>query len=172
MSLVYLALGSNLGDRIGNLRAALGRLHATAGLRVLRGSPVYENRAIGMGAADDFLNAVAELETELPPEALLDRCLEVEQELGRRRTGGWAPRTIDLDIVVYAGVVCETPRLSLPHPRVAERDFVARPLGDLSPDLRIGGQTVRDIASALPVDGLRLTPYVLWQAPEASWIHE
>jgi 2-amino-4-hydroxy-6-hydroxymethyldihydropteridine diphosphokinase len=159
--LVSLALGSNVGDRLGNLRGALERLQESGDVRVLRASPVYENRAIGMGEADDFLNAVVELHTSLAPEALLDCCLEVEQQLGRERKGGWAPRTIDLDLVAYEGVVCATARLNLPHPRIAERDFVAVPLRDLAPDLRIGERTVAEIAACLPADGLRSTAYSL-----------
>lgn len=157
MPLVYLALGSNLGDRLGNLRAALERLEVDGAVSLLRASPVYENRAVGMGEAADFLNAVVELETSLAPEALLDRCLEVEHQLGRERKGGWAPRTIDLDLVAYEGVVCETERLTLPHPRIAERDFVAVPLRDLAPDLQIGATTVATLAARLPAHELRST---------------
>ena len=161
MPLVYLAMGSNLGDRPGNLRAALERLQDRGAIRLLRVSPVYENRAIGMGEADDFLNAVAELETSLEPEDLLDACLEVELQLGRERKGGWAPRTIDLDLIHYEGVTCRTERLNLPHPRLAERDFVTVPLRDLAPDLMIGGVSVSDMVRQLNVEELKPTSHTL-----------
>ena len=161
MPLVYLALGSNLGDRLGNLRAALERLQDGGAIRLRRVSPVYENRAIGMGQADDFLNAVAELKTSLEPEDLLDACLEVELQLGRKRRGGWAPRTIDLDLIYYEGVTCRTKRLNLPHPRVAERDFVAVPLSDLAPNLSIEGVAVSDMVRQLNVEELKTTSYIL-----------
>jgi 2-amino-4-hydroxy-6-hydroxymethyldihydropteridine diphosphokinase len=114
-----------------------------------------------MGEADDFLNAVAEIETSLEPEALLDACLEVEQQLGRERKGGWAPRTIDLDLIHYESVCCETPRLNLPHPRIGERDFVAIPLGDLYPEYKIKGQTIKEVVDGLSVNELRKTDYEL-----------
>lgn len=152
----YLALGSNLGDRLGQMQTALERLSADEALRVSQVSPVYENRAVGMGEVEDFLNAIAAVETTLAPLALLDRCLEVESQLGRIRKGGWAPRTIDLDVVAYGEVEIRSDRLHLPHPRIAERDFVVHPLNDLAPGLRIQGRSVAELAAALPVDGLTL----------------
>ncbi|MFP4157149.1 MAG: 2-amino-4-hydroxy-6-hydroxymethyldihydropteridine diphosphokinase [Opitutales bacterium] len=171
MPLVYLALGSNLGDRLANMRAALAHLGRCHAIRLLRASPVYENRAIGMGQADDFLNAVAELETSLEPEKLLDLCLEVERQLGRERRGGWAPRTIDLDLIDYEGVACQTQRLNLPHPRLAERDFVAVPLCDLAPELLVAGVSVIDIVRQLDARGLRLTPFVLMPEESTEAVH-
>lgn len=149
----YLALGSNLGDRLGQMQAALDRL-VKQGLVVRAVSPVYENRAVGMGEAEPFLNAVAGIETSLKPLALLDLCLEVERQLGRIRTGAWAPRTIDLDIVAYGDLELSEERLHLPHPRIEERDFVLYPLCDVAPDLEIRGRRVDDLADALSMDGL------------------
>jgi len=159
--LAYLALGSNLGDRLAQMRQALERLQADYPVTVRRSSAVYENRAIGMGPADDFLNAVVELETTLAPEALLEACLAVELKLGRERKESWAPRTIDLDLIVYEGVSCATSRLTLPHPRLAERDFVAVPLHDLAPDLRVEGRTVSELLADLATGELRATDYDL-----------
>lgn len=158
MPLAYIALGSNLGDRIGQVRQALELLHIKHGVRVLRASPVYQNRAIGMGdGADDFLNAVVEVSSTLEPLELLDACLEVEEQLGRTRTkAGWAPRTIDLDILFYEGVKLEDERLILPHPRIAERDFVAVPLADLVPDLEFDGSKLRQMVERLPQNDLML----------------
>ncbi|MFU8847148.1 MAG: 2-amino-4-hydroxy-6-hydroxymethyldihydropteridine diphosphokinase [Opitutales bacterium] len=163
MPLAYIGLGSNLGDRMGHLRQAVAQLDGVEHLRVLRSSPVYENRAVGMGeTATDFLNAVIEVSTELKPLELLDTCHAVEQALGRERsTAGWAPRTIDLDLLVYTGVSLQEARLTLPHPRIAERDFVAVPLADLVPELRLFGGSARRVAESLPSQALRMYAHAL-----------
>lgn len=151
----YVALGSNLGDRLGQMQLALERLAADAAVRVLQVSPVYENRAVGMGeAAANFLNAIAEVETSLAPLDLLDRCLAVETQLGRVRTGGWTPRTIDLDVIAYGDAVIEHERLQVPHPRIGERDFVVHPLNAIAPEQRIRGQRVADLAANVSMDAL------------------
>ncbi|WPJ97620.1 2-amino-4-hydroxy-6-hydroxymethyldihydropteridine diphosphokinase [Coraliomargarita algicola] len=157
----YIALGSNLGDRLGQMQSALVRLAGDECLQVVQVSPVYENRAVGMGAVDDFLNAIAEVETSLAPLELLDRCLAVETELGRVRTGQWAPRTIDLDVIAYGEATIECERLHVPHPRIAERDFVVHPLHAIAPELRIRGQRVADLAATLSKEGLTLHPLSL-----------
>jgi 2-amino-4-hydroxy-6-hydroxymethyldihydropteridine diphosphokinase len=154
--LAYIGLGSNLGDRLGQMRHALDLLQAKGHTRVQRSSPVYQNRAVGMGEdARDFLNAVAEVRTTLAPLALLDACLVVEEQLERTRSEqGWAPRTIDLDLLVYEGTRLREERLTLPHPRIEERDFVAVPLADLAPELQIHQQSMRRIAQGLVSDAL------------------
>lgn len=154
----YIALGSNLGDRLGQMQSALLRLAADDALTVQQVSPVYENRAIGMGDVDDFLNAIAEVLTSLSPLALLDRCLEVEAQLGRVRTGEWAPRTIDLDVIAYGEEIIEHERLQVPHLRIAERDFVVHPLNAIAPDLLIRGRRVSELADELSQAGLSLHP--------------
>lgn len=152
----YVALGSNLGDRLALMQAALDRL-ACDTLRVCQVSPIYENRAVGMGdEAEPFLNAIAEVETSLDPHQLLDHCLEVEEQLGRVRTGEWAPRTIDLDVIAYGEEEILSDRLHVPHPRIAERDFVVHPLNSIAPNLMIRGQRVEQLAVALPMDALTL----------------
>lgn len=161
LATAYLALGSNLGDRLGQMRVALELLEADYGVRILRSSAVYQNRAIGMENAEDFLNAVVAVETELAPEALLDACLAVETKLGRVRSGVWAPRTIDLDVLAYGDRVIETDRLQLPHPRIAERDFVAQPLLEVAPDLVVFDRPIKEIVSALPSIDLELWPDAL-----------
>ena len=152
----YIALGSNLGDRIGQMQSALKALAADNQLKVLQISPLYENRAVGMEEADDFLNAMAEVETSMAPLELLDFCLGVESKLGRVRTKEWAPRTIDLDIIAYGDEVIEHERLQVPHPRIAERDFVVHPLCAIAPNVEIRGQSVAHMAEALPMDRLTL----------------
>ncbi|MDP4694357.1 MAG: 2-amino-4-hydroxy-6-hydroxymethyldihydropteridine diphosphokinase [Opitutales bacterium] len=156
LTTAYLALGSNLGDRLSQMRDALRLLEADYAIRILRSSAVYQNRAIGMENAEDFLNAVVAVETGLAPEALLYACLAVETKLGRVRSGVWAPRTIDLDVLAYGDRVIETERLQLPHPRIAERDFVAQPLLEVAPDLVVFGQSIQAIVAALPAIDLEL----------------
>jgi len=154
--LVYIALGSNLGDRMGQMRRALKLLQDQGAARLLRASPIYQNRAVGMKEdAEDFLNAVAEVKTVLQPMELLDACLAVEEQLGRTRSeGGWSPRTIDLDLLIYEGVRLEEGRLVLPHPRIAERDFVAVPLADLVPTLKIDGLSMGQIVARISKNAL------------------
>jgi len=156
--LAYIALGSNLGDRLGQMREALERLQQDGEVHVLHASSVYQNRAVGMGdEAGDFLNAVAEVSTVLEPLELLELCLSVEQQLGRTRsTEGWASRTIDLDVLFYEGAEIESQRLTLPHPRIKERDFVAVPLAELAPELEIDGRRLSEIAEKLRSDELSI----------------
>jgi 2-amino-4-hydroxy-6-hydroxymethyldihydropteridine diphosphokinase len=140
------------------MREALERLQQYGEVHVLHASSVYQNRAVGMGdEADDFLNAVAEVSTELEPLELLELCLGVEQQLGRTRsTEGWASRTIDLDVLFYEGAEIESQRLTLPHPRIKERDFVAVPLAELAPELEIDGRRLSEIAEKLRSDELSI----------------
>ena len=148
LTTAYLALGSNVGERLEQMRFAL-KLLGAEGVAIVAASPVYQNRAIGMGDADPFLNAVVEVQTELGPEALLDVCLAVENKLGRVRTGGWSPRTIDIDVLIFGQTDIDTERLQLPHPRIAERDFVLRPLADIAPELQLLGQPTQTLLEAL-----------------------
>ncbi len=139
----YVALGSNQGDRAKLLGEAVVRLEATVGVDAVTCSPLYQTPAVSLGgvgdadAADAYLNAVALLRTTLEPRALLERLLEIEGELGRVPRGQrakWADRPIDLDLVLFGDLVIDEPGLTVPHPRLAERWFVLRPLCDLDPD--------------------------------------
>ena len=137
----YLGLGSNLGERRANLAAALARL-ARAGTSVLRVSPVVESPAMLPGGAPadwdrPFLNIVAECRTDETPDALLDRLKSIERELGREQNARWAPRPIDLDILLYGTEQIATDRLRVPHPGITERAFVLTPLAALEPLLTI-----------------------------------
>lgn len=133
MPTAYIALGSNLGDRWETLSAAVRRLRAEPGLRVIATSNFYETAPIncppGSGA---FLNAVVAVETDRPPENLLQLLLRIERQFGRVRTEPNAPRTLDLDLILYGDQVINTPELVIPHPRMHERDFVLAPLADLA----------------------------------------
>ena len=148
LTTAYLALGSNVGERLEQMRSAL-KLLGAEGVVIVTASPVYQNRAIGMGDADPFLNAVVEVQMELGPEALLDVCLAVENKLGRVRTGGWSPRTIDIDVLIFGQTDIDTERLQLPHPRIAERDFVLQPLADIAPELQLLGQPTKTLLDKL-----------------------
>jgi 2-amino-4-hydroxy-6-hydroxymethyldihydropteridine diphosphokinase len=155
MTRVYLALGSNLGDRQRHLDAALSRLHALPGLRISRASTYYETAPVGgPPGSGAYLNAVAEGDTTLSPEALLGRLLEIEQTFGRVRSELNAPREIDLDVLLYGDLVHARPDPIVPHPRLAERRFVLQPLADLSPDLihPILKKSIAELLAALPPD--------------------
>jgi 2-amino-4-hydroxy-6-hydroxymethyldihydropteridine diphosphokinase len=134
MPRAVVGIGSNLGDRIENMRAAvrwLGR--QTAGRMIC--SPVYETAPVGP-PQPSFLNAAVLFEEERHPRELLRGLLAIERELGRIRTERWGPRTIDLDILWFDAITCEEPGLSVPHASLAERAFALRPLLDLVPDAR------------------------------------
>jgi 2-amino-4-hydroxy-6-hydroxymethyldihydropteridine diphosphokinase len=142
----YLSLGANLGDRAGHLVAALERLRA-AGVPVAQVSSLYETAPVGGPPQPPYLNLVARVETSLPPRELLRLCLGVEAELGRVRTVHWGPRTVDIDLLLYEGAVSDDAELTLPHPRLTERQFVLVPLAEIAPDLRLpDGSTAGEAA--------------------------
>jgi 2-amino-4-hydroxy-6-hydroxymethyldihydropteridine diphosphokinase len=145
VTLAYVGLGANLGDREAAIRAAAEAIGAR------RLSPIVETEPWGYEDQPRFLNAVAELETDLPPRRLLERLLEVERTLGRVRTGPrWGPRTIDLDLLLYGSERLAEPDLEVPHPRMHERAFVLEPLAALAPDLEIPGRgTVSEALAGL-----------------------
>jgi 2-amino-4-hydroxy-6-hydroxymethyldihydropteridine diphosphokinase len=135
VSTAYVALGSNLGDRAEHLRAALRRLEA-AGCRVVAVSSFHDTDPADGAPPPRFLNAAACIETRLEPRALLDLLLRVERELGRERPYAGAPRTIDLDLLLYDDRTIAEPGLVVPHPRMHRRAFVLRPLVEIAPDAR------------------------------------
>ena len=132
-----LGLGSNLGDRLATLRAAVSGLAETAGVALTGCSSVHASPPMGPVEQGEFLNAAVAVETELAPRALLAACLAVETALGRERRVRWGPRTLDIDILWMEGVCLAEPGLSIPHPGLAERAFVLRPLAELAPELRL-----------------------------------
>lgn len=135
MKLVYLGLGSNLGDRRKMLESAIEKLHGPD-LRILRISSVYETEPMGLREQGWFLNLALEAETRLFPLQLLGRLQHIQAELGRRRTVVNGPRVIDIDLLLFAQSVIQSSRLTVPHPRMHERRFVLAPLAELAPDLR------------------------------------
>jgi 2-amino-4-hydroxy-6-hydroxymethyldihydropteridine diphosphokinase len=135
MKRVYLSLGSNLGDRVANLRAALAAL-GEAGIAVQRVSSFYKTQPVDFLAQAWFANCVAEVATDLMPLQLLRKCQAIERRLGRRPGVAKGPRPIDIDILLYENAVVRTPALTVPHPRLGERRFVLIPLRELEPNLR------------------------------------
>lgn len=144
---VFVGLGANLGDLRQTLEAALAALAALPQTRLLAVSGVYLSAPVDAGGPD-YLNAVARLATTLPPEALLEALLAIEQAQGRERPFRHAPRTLDLDLLLYGRQRLASERLSLPHPRLHLRAFVLAPLLELAPDLRVPGLGV--LAEHLP----------------------
>jgi 2-amino-4-hydroxy-6-hydroxymethyldihydropteridine diphosphokinase len=132
---IYLALGSNLGDREAHLRRAIDLLRAPA-LKITAVSPVYETAPQGKLDQGWFLNLVLQAETSLFPMQLLGHCARIELVLKRRRSVSNGPRTIDIDVLFYGRSIIHCERLTAPHPRYRERRFVLQPLADLDPDLR------------------------------------
>ncbi|GAB2718868.1 2-amino-4-hydroxy-6-hydroxymethyldihydropteridine diphosphokinase [Paenibacillus thermoaerophilus] len=135
-ALAYIALGSNLGDRARNLAEAVKRMDSHPGIRLAAMSDIYETEPVGPVRQDDFLNAVAAVRTNLEPEPLLDALLAIEAEMGRVREIRWGPRTIDLDVLLYENIICNTPRLTIPHPHMGDRAFVLIPLVDCMDKLK------------------------------------
>lgn len=129
---IFIALGANLGDRAATLRAALAQLAAHPRVRVLRVSSLHETEPVG-GPSDQprYLNAAAELATDLPPDELLTLLGEIEAANGRQRTIANGPRTLDLDLLLYRDQRINTPFLSVPHPRMWSRRFVLEPLSEI-----------------------------------------
>jgi 2-amino-4-hydroxy-6-hydroxymethyldihydropteridine diphosphokinase len=140
----YLGLGANLGDRAAALAEAVRRLDGDPRLTVAQVSPVYETAAVADEPQPDYLNLVVAVRTDLEPAAMLSVTQGIEGALGRTRPYHHAPRTLDIDLLVCiaavapGGIMAATAELTLPHPRLLERQFVLQPLADLAPDLRVG----------------------------------
>lgn len=156
MNTVYLALGSNLGDRLANLQAAEAALAPE--IRLLAASPVYETPPWGVVDQPAFLNQVLQVETELDPPALLQRIKQLERDLGRQPSVRYGPRQIDIDILFYGDLIFNSLVLSIPHPRLDERAFVLAPLADLAPDLLhpVLGLSVRQMLEKVDRSGIVL----------------
>ena len=135
MTRCYVGLGSNLGDREAFLVGARAALAATPGVSVVAASRLYETEPVGP-PQDRYLNAVVALDTTLAAQALLERLLELERQAGRRRGPERnAPRTLDLDLLLFGDLCLDTPELTLPHPRLHERAFVLVPLAEIAADV-------------------------------------
>lgn len=133
----YIGLGSNLEDPLQHLLDAFEQLSQLPNTELTARSSLYQSKAIGPGQQRDYINAVASLNTELKPLTLLDKLQHIEQLHRRERLEHWGPRTLDLDLLIYGDHIIEQARLQVPHPRIAERNFVLYPLYELSPDLKL-----------------------------------
>jgi 2-amino-4-hydroxy-6-hydroxymethyldihydropteridine diphosphokinase len=151
----YISLGSNLGDSLQTLRRAAVALGALG--TVVAASPVYETDPVELTEQPAFLNAVVGLDTTLEPLPLLRALLAIETDSGRERGIRFGPRTLDLDLIWYDGLRLESDRLTLPHPRAHEREFVLRPLADIAPGIALRGETVAALLEHLPPQGVRAT---------------
>ena len=149
-----IALGANLGDGAQTLRAAAAALAALPQTRVVARSSLYRSAPVD-ATGPDYWNAVVRVRTALGPDALLDQLQAIEKQHGRERPAGVhnAPRTLDLDLLRYGDLGCDTPRLTLPHPRMGERAFVLWPLADVWPDGQIDGESLSTRAERLERQG-------------------
>lgn len=148
MAIVYLALGSNVGD--GNQQFDLAISLLKTHLENIVESPRYLSKAVGVTGQPDFTNSVLKAETDLDPQSLLKFTQATEQQVGRIHRYRWGPREIDIDIIFYDDLAQNTPLLTLPHPRFFERDFVLKPLLDIAPDLvdPLSGKKVQELFNA------------------------
>jgi 2-amino-4-hydroxy-6-hydroxymethyldihydropteridine diphosphokinase len=139
VTIAFVGIGSNLDHPLHHVRSALTELDRLPHTRVVKRSSLYRTAPVGHAAQPDFINAVAQLETGLPAERLLAELQDIERRHGRERSFANAPRTLDLDILLYGGAQLSLPELQVPHPRMHERAFVLKPLAEIAPDASIPG---------------------------------
>ena len=147
---VYLSLGSNVGDRQANLAQAISHLAKIGTLK--KRSAFYETEPMEITDQPWFLNCTVELETELMPKQFIAAVLDIEREMGRKRTIAKGPRVIDIDVLLFGSAVIETPQLTVPHPAMQERRFVLEPLAEIAPEAvdPVTGRTIRELLADRP----------------------
>jgi 2-amino-4-hydroxy-6-hydroxymethyldihydropteridine diphosphokinase len=151
----YIGLGSNLENPVAQLQAGFAALAALPRTKLVARSSFYRTEPVGYRDQPDFVNAVARIDTTLSPRALLDALLAIERTRGRVREFANAPRTLDLDVLVYGDVICDEPGLVIPHPRLHERGFALVPMAEIAPDCVVPGRgRVADLLLAVEADGI------------------
>ncbi len=148
--LAYLSLGSNLGDRAGQIQDALARLNAAG--RVMAVSSLYETEPVDFTEQPWFLNCAVALETDMTPAQLMSTILAIEAQMGRKRVQSKGPRSIDIDILLFGSAVLDSPELTIPHPAMHQRRFVLEPFAEIAPEVEhpIIKKTIRELLEALP----------------------
>lgn len=152
----YIALGSNLEEPLHQVERAISELEAIANSKLVKRSHWYRSKAIGPGDQPDYINGVALLQTQLDGHSLLEELLSIEQKHNRIRHTRWGPRTLDLDLLLLDNQIIQTDSLTVPHPRMKERNFVLYPLADLNPDLVLPcGKSINSLLAATSAAGLK-----------------
>jgi 2-amino-4-hydroxy-6-hydroxymethyldihydropteridine diphosphokinase len=159
---IYLSLGSNMGDRVGHLKAAVSLLEKNSAINISQKSSLYTTAPMGYLEQDDFINAVIEIQSDLDPMGLLKICQETELALKRERIIHWGPRTIDVDILWIDNYTSETEHLHVPHPRMLERAFVMVPLSEINPSLVIENKAVVEWCGELTDQQVRKMIHEEW----------
>lgn len=156
MITAYIALGSNMGDRLNYLEKVLSCFESYPQLKMRKASSIYETAPWGKTDQPPFLNCVLEIDTSFTPQMLLETLREIERQLGRERKEKWGPRTIDLDILLYGDEIINTPDLTIPHPRMSQRAFVMIPLIEIAPELihPVFKKTMKQLADVLPKENM------------------
>src|SRR5690606_486764 len=153
----YIGLGSNLENPRAQVEQAFAELADLPHTRLIATSPLYHSIAVGPGNQPDYINAVAHITTILEPLALLDQLQALEYRHQRVRIEHWGPRTLDLDLLLYADAVIDLPRLQVPHPYLNQRSFVVYPLAAIAPDLVLPcGTSIASLIERIPPDGLSI----------------
>ena len=159
----YIGLGSNLDRPLTHIKQAAEALNRIPHTRLLTLSPLYQSKAVGPGEQPDYINAAAALETSLSPLTLLHQLQTIENLQGRKRGPvRWVARTLDLDLLLFDNITLETEELTIPHPRMTERNFVLFPLRDLAAQLSLSlalpdGRSIAELAQSCSDDGISLT---------------
>lgn len=157
MSEAVIALGSNLGNRIENINAAVRAIARLSEVKIIKASSVYETEPVGCDSDEKYYNAAILVETNVSPALLLGECLGIEAAMGRHRTKKNEPRVIDLDLILYENFKSESYELTVPHPRILERAFVMAPLLELYPSGRAPGLFFAPHLREIGMDGVRKT---------------
>jgi len=156
MSKAFVALGSNLNEPASQVISAFQAIDKLPRTKLVKQSSLYQSEPVGYADQPDFINAVAEISTQLSPEKLLEALLEIEKEAGRERSFANAPRVLDCDLLLYDDLIINTKNLTLPHPRMHERGFVLLPLAEIAPELTLpDGSNVVKLALAHKNQGIK-----------------